>query len=147
MPSISNSIYINAQPLEVLEFTNDIERWPILFKDYKKSELINKEEAGSFVKLQFALENSQGNSWQSWRIIDKNNLICISEREEPRYPFLFMHLKWLYRPQGEGTEMTWIQDFELDPECPQDVTEGIERMNHHTRENQNHIRQLIEKSN
>lgn len=144
MPKISNSIFINEKADRVLEITNDIERWPTLFKEYKKSKIVNRLDSEYFSKIEFILENNEGNSWKSYRFIDKKNLMCLSERVEPVYPFLFMFIKWEYKPKGDGTEMTWIQDFELDPECPLSIDKGLEKMNLHTKINQERIKEYIE---
>jgi aromatase len=55
-----------------------------------------------------------------------------------------MHLTWTYRPVADGTEMTWTQDFELDPAFPVEPSVAVTRMDAHGRENQRRIKGLLE---
>ena len=107
--------------------------------------MLVREEAGRFNQALFRLKNSEGAEWQSWRILDHQELIAIAERDHPVFPFRYMHLEWTYvRAEGGGTEMTWTQYFEIDPafEVPQEV--AVQRMDAHGRENQKRIKQIIE---
>jgi aromatase len=124
--------------------TNDIDSWSVLFNEYQHSEVVKREEAGRFTKLLFRLRNKEGGEWQSWRLLDHQELIAIAQRERPLYPFKYMHLTWTYTPTATGTLMTWTQDFEIDPafDAPEPVV--VERMDAHGRENQQRIKQLIE---
>lgn len=144
MPRITSSVTIGRPPREVFDLTNDIERWSVLFDEYHESRVTRREEAGRFTKLVFRLKNPEGFEWQSWRLLDHEELVAIAERESPLFPFKYMHLKWTYQPVAEGTFMTWTQDFEADPACG--IPEGVmaERMEAHGRENQQRIKQLIE---
>lgn len=144
MPRIQNSIVIREDPARVFAITNDIERWPVLFNEYQGANVLKHEAAGRFTRLVFQLRNQQGNAWRSWRLMNHQELVAIAEREEPLYPFLFMHFKWTYAPAPERTLMTWTQDFELDPAFPDSLSVVIERMNVHTRDNQQRIKEIIE---
>jgi aromatase len=144
LPRIRHSIEIRKSPGEVFEITNDIDNWKTLFNEYGHSEVIKREEAGRFTRLVFRLRNLEGNEWQSWRILDHNLLIAIAERDEPLFPFLYMHLKWSYEPVPNGTLMTWTQDFEIDPDLGVPEPEVVTRMDTHGRENQKRIKDLIE---
>ena len=144
MPHIENSIVIQASPEKVFAITNDIDRWPVLVDEYNGAKVLKREDEGRFTKLIFQLTNAEGNSWQSWRLLDTRDLVAIAEREEPRFPFLYMHLKWAYTPAPEGTRMTWMQDFELDPGFQTPVETAVARMQTHTQQNQQRIKRLIE---
>ncbi len=144
MPHIENSIIIKKSPEQVFAITNDIDRWPVLFDEYSEASVTRREEEGRFTKLVFRLSNAEGNSWQSWRLLDHKELVAIAERVEPLFPFLYMHLKWSYKPTPEGTLMTWIQDFELDPGFQTPVEVAIENMQIHTQKNQQRIKRMIE---
>ena len=143
MPRIQHSISIARSPEDVFRITNDIERWPELFNEYSKAKVLKYEEAGRFAKLTFQLSN-QDATWRSWRLLDFQELVAIAEREDPLYPFAYMHLKWTYTPEGNGTLMTWTQDFEMDPKFEVPLETVIERMKSHTRENQQRIKEIIE---
>ena len=144
MPRIQHSVTIARPPAEVFEITNDIDNWSVLFNEYSTSKVVRREPAGRFTKLVFRLTNKEGSEWQSWRILDHEALEAIAQREEPVYPFAYMHLRWTYEPSGGGTLMTWTQDFELDPAFDVPEATVVERMDAHGRGNQLRIKELIE---
>lgn len=144
MPRIQHSITIRENPRKVFEIINDIERWPTLFNEYKGASILAREEEGRYTKLIFQLSNGEDSSWRSSRLIDHQELVATAEREEPLYPFLYMHLKWICEAAPEGTKMTWTQDFELDPKFDTPLPTVLERMKKHTRENQQGIKEKIE---
>ena len=55
-----------------------------------------------------------------------------------------MHLTWLYEPVEGGVQMTWIQDFEMDPNAPVTNEQALARMVSHMQENQKHFKQVLE---
>jgi len=144
MPRIQHSVTIDRPPAEVFAITNDIDRWRELFNEYNESRVISREPAGRYTKLVFRLKNMEGAEWQSWRLLDHEGLVAIAEREEPLFPFRYMHLKWTYTPSGQGTLMTWTQDFEIDPKFELPEAVAVQRMDAHGRENQLRIKGIIE---
>jgi len=144
MARIQQSIVIHEQPDQVFAIINDIERWPLLFNEYHGASILKREDDGRYTKLIFQLTNAEGSSWRSTRLLDHQELIATAEREEPLYPFLYMHLKWSCEAVPEGTKMTWKQDFEMDPGIDTPLPTILERMNAHTRENQLSIKAKIE---
>ena len=144
MPRIQHSVTIARPPAEVFAVTNDIDNWRTLFNEYGESRVVRREEAGRFTKLVFRLKNLEGAEWQSWRILDHEELVAFAEREEPLYPFKYMHLKWTYKPVPEGTLMTWTQDFEIDPKLDMPEPAVVQKMETHGIENQHRIKGLIE---
>jgi aromatase len=144
MPQISHSVDIARPPAEVFALTNDIDRWQVLFDEYRDSEVLRREPAGRFTKLVFRLRNQEGASWQSWRLLDHQDLVAVAQRQDPLYPFRFMHLTWTYQELAGGTRMTWTQDFEMDPAFEVPTATVVERMDAHGRKNQLRIKALIE---
>lgn len=144
MPRIRHRITIARPPDEVFAVTNDIDRWKELFNEYLESTVLRREDSGRFTKLTFRLRNNDGGEWQSWRILDRQDLVAVAQREDPLYPFAYMHLTWTYRPVVGGTEMTWTQDFELDPAFEVPEATVVERMDAHGRDNQHRIKGLLE---
>ena len=109
-----NSIVINAPYEKVFDISNDITRWTELFgTEYKKSEVVKKEAN----KITFRLTDEDDKSWQSWRLLFKDKYFAYAEREEPKFPFIYMKIIWLYTPGPEGVEMSWIQHFQMDPKA------------------------------
>jgi aromatase len=144
MPRIQHSVHVARPPAEVFAITNDIDNWRVLFNEYHESQVISREDAGRFTKLVFRLTNNEGNSWQSWRLLDHHDLIAVAQRQDPLFPFVYMHLTWTYEPQDGGTRMTWTQDFEIDPLFGVPPETVAARMEAHGRENQQRIKGLIE---
>ncbi|HLD82604.1 MAG TPA: polyketide cyclase [Candidatus Omnitrophota bacterium] len=106
-----NSIIINAPYDLIFDISNDIPRWTELFGgEYQKAEVVNKEGH----KIIFRLTDEEGKSWQSWRLLFKDKNFTYAEREEPKFPFKYMKIIWLYTQKTQGIEMVWIQHFEMD---------------------------------
>lgn len=106
-----NAIIINAPYDLVFDISNDITRWTELFgNEYKKTEVVKKEAN----KITFRLTDEDDKSWQSWRLLFKERNFAYAEREDPKFPFKFMKIIWLYTQKPEGVEMVWIQHFEMD---------------------------------
>lgn len=145
MPRIQHSIHISCPPATVFEVTNDIDRWTELFDAYLHSEVLTREDSGRFSKLTFRLRTERFD-WRSWRILDHRDLVAISAREEPLYPFVYMHLRWTYRPEQDGTLMTWTQDFEVDPGHSVSGAAMKEWMDEHGHKNQERIKLFLESS-
>ncbi|MBM3244144.1 MAG: polyketide cyclase [Candidatus Omnitrophica bacterium] len=137
-----NSIIINAPYEKVFEISNDIPRWTELFgSEYKNAEVISKEGD----KITFRLTDDEDKSWVSWRLLFKDKYFAYAERFEPKFPFKFMKIIWLYTPRPEGVELTWIQHFEMDEKAKfSDVqVEGF--INKHSKDNLLIFKKVIEK--
>ena len=88
MAHTKNSITIDAPYDRVFDVTNDIERWDLLFEEYKEAKVLSRE--GN--KITFQLTTNEGNSWRSSRMLDKANKVCTAQREDPMFPFQYMNL-------------------------------------------------------
>ena len=137
-----NSIIINAPYDKVFEISNDIPRWTELFgNEYRKAEIISKE--GN--KITFRLTDDEDKSWVSWRLLFKDKYFTYAERYEPKFPFKFMKIIWLYTPRPEGIELTWIQHFEMDDKAKFNDKQVEEFINKHSKENLLIFKKIIEK--
>jgi aromatase len=151
-----NSIVINAPYDLVFDISNDIPRWTELFgSEYKKAEVVKKEAS----KITFRLTDDEDKSWQSWRLLFKDKYFTYSEREEPKFPFKYMKIIWLYTPKLEGmalangsqttaslpVELTWIQHFEMDEKAKFNYEQVEGFINKHSKENLNIFKEVIEK--
>lgn len=141
MAHTKNSIIIKEDIDKIFDITNDIERWPELFDEYVEAKILKREGK----KVTFQLTNKEGKSWRSSRIIDKEKYLCTAEREEPKFPFKYMHLRWTYQRVPGGTEMTWEQDFEMDPKSSYTDEKAIKAINEHSQANIKRIKEIIEK--
>lgn len=136
-----NSIIINAPYDLVFDISNDIPRWTELFgSEYKKAEILKKEAN----KLTFQLTDDEDKTWVSWRLLYKDNFFTYSERHEPKFPFNFMKIIWLYTQKPEGVELIWIQHFQMDAKAKfnDEQVEGF--INKHSKENLLIFKRVIE---
>ncbi len=137
-----NSIIINAPYDLIFDISNDIPRWTELFgEEYKKAEVVKKEDN----KITFRLTDDEGKSWQSWRLLFRDNYLAYAEREGPKFPFKYMKIIWLYTPKPDGIEMVWIQHFEMDDKAKfnDEQVEGF--INKHSKDNLKIFKDVIEK--
>ena len=137
-----NSIIINAPYELIFDISNTIPRWTELFgSEYKEAIVVQKEKN----KITFNLTDKEGRTWQSFRLLFKENYLAYAEREEPRFPFEFMKIIWLYTPKPEGIELTWIQHFKMDSKAAftDEQVEGF--INQHSKENLKIFKAVIEK--
>ncbi|MFA5276054.1 MAG: SRPBCC family protein [Candidatus Omnitrophota bacterium] len=138
-----NSIIINAPYDLIFDISNDIPRWTELFgTEYKKAEIIEKKDN----KIAFRLTDDEGKSWISWRLLFKDKFFTYSERYDPKFPFKYMKIIWLYTQKPEGMELTWIQHFEMDEKAKfnDEQVEGF--INKHSKDNLKIFKEVIEKA-
>jgi len=137
-----NSIIINAPYEKVYDISNDIPRWTELFGgEYKKAELLNRE--GN--RITFRLTDDEDKSWQSWRLLLKDKNLAYAEKDEPKFPFKYMKIIWLYTPEPEGIEMTWIQHFQMDEKAKYSDGQVEGFINKHSQDNLKIFKEIIEK--
>ncbi len=137
-----NSIIINAPYELIFDISNDIPRWTELFGgEYQKAEVV-KIEAN---KIIFRLTDDEGKSWQSWKLLFKDKYFTYAEREEPKFPFKYMKIIWLYTLKPTGAELTWIQHFEMDDKAKFNDTQVEGFINTHSKDNLKIFKQVIEK--
>ncbi|MCM8773624.1 MAG: polyketide cyclase [Candidatus Omnitrophica bacterium] len=137
-----NSIIINTSYDKVFDISNDIERWPELFGgEYKEAKIIKRDNN----KITFLLTDREGRSWRSFRLLFKDKYFTYAEREEPKFPFKYMKIIWLYTPKDEGIEMTWIQHFEMDEKAKFTDKQVEELINKHSKDNLKIFKEVIEK--
>jgi len=137
-----NSIIINAPYDKVFDISNDIPRWTELFGgEYQKAEVVKKE--GN--KITFRLTDDEGKSWVSWRLLYKENYFAYAERHDPKFPFKFMKIIWLYTPRPNGIELTWIQHFEMDDKAKFNDTQVEGFINGHSKDNLKIFKEVIER--
>ena len=137
-----NSIIINAPYEKVFDISNDIPRWTELFgAEYQKSEVVEKKDN----KIIFRLTDEDGKSWVSWRLLFKDKYFTYAERHDPKFPFKYMKIVWLYTPKPEGIELTWIQHFEMDEKAKfnDEQVEGF--INEGSKTNMKIFKAMIEK--
>jgi len=137
-----NSIIVNAPYDLIFDISNTIPRWTELFGgEYKEAIVVKKENN----KITFKLTDKEGRSLQSFRLLFKENYLAYAEREEPKFPFEFMKIIWLYTPKPEGIELTWIQHFKMDSKAAftDEQVEGF--INQHSKENLKIFKAVIEK--
>ena len=136
-----NSIVINAPYDKVFDISNDIPRWTELFgSEYKEAKVLKKE--GN--KITFQLTDDEGKSWVSWRLLFKENYFAYAERHDPKFPFQYMKIIWLYHQTPAGVELTWIQHFTMDPKAKFNDTQVEGFINGHSKDNLKIFKDVIE---
>lgn len=136
-----NSITINAPYKKVFAISNDISRWTELFgKEYIKAEVLST--IGN--RISFRLTDDEGKSWESFRLLYPDDKFAYAERKEPKFPFVYMKIVWLYTIVDDGILMTWIQDFKMDPKAKfnDEQVEGF--INEHSQHNMKIFKKVIE---
>ena len=137
-----NSIFIKAPYSLVFDVSNHIERWTELFGDeYVKAEVLSR--VGN--EITFRLTDDENKSWVSKRWLYKDLKFAYASRHDPMFPFVYMKIIWLFHETKEGTLMTWIQDFEMDPNAKfnDEQVEGF--INEHSQHNLKIFKRVIEK--
>lgn len=137
-----NSITIKAPYEKVFDISNDIDRWKELFGgEYKESKIVKRE--GN--KITFKLTDDEGRSWQSFRFLFKENYFTYAERLNPKFPFEYMKIVWLYTPTANGIILTWIQHFTMDKKAKfnDEQVEGF--INKHSVDNLKIFKDVIER--
>ncbi|HXR64424.1 MAG TPA: SRPBCC family protein, partial [Ktedonobacteraceae bacterium] len=129
---------------DIFAITNDISRWPELFKEYRGATILDYERKDRFARIDFELVNEEGAKWQSLRILDFTKRIAIAQRCEPKFPFVYMHLTWTYESVEDGVRMTWNQAFEVDPKAPFTNEQAVVNMVNHMKDNQIHFKEVLE---
>lgn len=137
-----NSIVIDAPYALVFDISNKIERWTELFgKEYVSAEVL--ERKGN--EITFRLTDDENKSWVSKRWLYKDLNFAYASRHDPMFPFRYMKIIWLYNETSEGTEMIWMQDFEMDPKFTKFTSQQIEGfINEHSQHNMKIFKKVIE---
>ncbi len=144
MPQAEASIVIKGDADNIFAITNDISRWPELFKEYRGATILSYEREGRFARVDFELVNEEGAKWRSLRILDFTRRIALAQRCEPKFPFVYMHLTWTYESVEDGVRMTWNQAFEVDPKAPFTNEQATVNMVKHMENNQVHFKEVLE---
>ncbi|KUO15286.1 SRPBCC family protein [Streptomyces dysideae] len=140
-----NTVFIDA-PLELVwEMTNDVASWPDLFSEYASAEIL--ERHGDTVRFRLTTHpdpDGKAWSWVSERTADPSSRTVRAHRVEPG-AFSYMWIFWQYWAAGKGTEMRWVQDFEMKPEAPLDDAGMRERINRNSAVQMGRIKDLVER--
>lgn len=114
-----NEIVIQAPLALVWEVANDIPSWPVLFVDeYAAAEVLERVADRVLFRLT-TVPGPDGNShsWVSERVADPA-MHRVSSRRVETGPFRYMHIFQCFQPDGDGTLLRWVQDFEVRPSAP-----------------------------
>jgi aromatase len=108
--------------------------------EYKEAKVVKKEDN----KIVFQLTDDEGRSWQSFRLLFKKDHFAYAERLDPKFPFEYMKIIWLYTPTPAGVILTWIQHFTMDKKAKfnDEQVEGF--INKHSKENLEIFKKVIE---
>jgi aromatase len=140
-----NTVVINAPLDYVWEVTNRVELWPELFAEYASAEVLERTE--NTVRFRLTMrpdENGNSYSWVSERRLDRDTLSVHARRIE-KGPFEFMRIRWEYQEVAGGTQLRWIQWFQVTPGAPLTDEAMAEYINHNSRLELDRIKDIVEK--
>jgi len=149
MAAHTDNEVVIAAPLDVVwEKMNDVEKWPDLFSEYAKAEILEQE--GDTVKFRLTTHpdpeyDGQVWTWVSERTVDPNSHTVKAHRIETG-PFDHMDIEWSFEAADGGTKMRWVQDFSMKPEAPANDEQAQEYINKNTLEQMSVIKERIESS-
>jgi aromatase len=134
-----------AAPLDLVwAMTNDVASWPELFSEYASAEILAHE--ANTVRFRLTTHpDPDGRSW-SWvseRTADPATRTVRAHRVETG-AFAYMWIFWQYRATDAGTELRWVQDFEMRPDAPLDDAGMRDRINRNSAVQMQRIKERVE---
>lgn len=142
-----NRILIHRDFDHVFDLTNNIELWPKLFTEYKDAKVLEKNDNEIVFQLTTFPEGERpSRTWKSKRYLNKANGIATAKRIEPLFPFAYMDIRWEYEKlaDNKAVVMTWIQEFDVHPECQFSVTQMESFLNHNTYKQIRAVKKAVE---
>ena len=142
-----NSIVVLRDLDTVFDLTNRVELWTQLFTEYERAEVLERNGDELLFRLTTFPEGGRpSRTWVSRRVIDRARLRADAERLEPAFPFKSMKIHWTYEPlpKDVGVVMTWIQEFEVHPECPYTNEQMESFLNRNTRAQMRSVKSKVE---
>ena len=139
-----HSVVIDAPVDLVWTMTNDVETWPDLFAGYAETEILRRTDDGIDFRIKTCPDaNGRVWEWVSHRAPDRDALTVEAYRIETG-PFVYMKLHWTYRVTGEGTEMRWVQEFDMRAGAPYDNDQMTDHLNEMSQVNMARIKEIVE---
>lgn len=143
-----NVIRIEAPPSFVFDVTNDFDRWTLMFEEYAKVEVLERE--GNCVRFRLITkpdEEGEVHTWISRRCMDRDGLSINAERLEPLVPWAEMKIRWDYEPEGDSaTRLRWVQDFRIADGLPYTDEQGEDFINGNSRGEMQAIKRYVEQA-
>lgn len=144
MATTDNTVSIDAPVERVWELTNDVEAWPELFAEYAATEVLSRD--GDTVEFRLTTRpDAEGRvwTWVSRRTSDPETRTVRAHRVETG-PFKYMRIFWYYTESAGGTNLRWVQEFEMRDDAPFDDAAMTDHLNRATRTNMDHIKKVVE---
>jgi aromatase len=142
-----NRILIYRDFDHVFDLSNRIDLWPKLFTEYKEAEILEREDNTLTFRLTTFEEGERpSRTWVSKRLINKKEGFATAERIDPLFPFLYMKIRWEYEKllSDKAVVMTWIQEFDVHPECKFTDVQMESFLNHNTYKQMRCVKEAIE---
>lgn len=141
------TVIINAPMDLVWDMTNDLERWPSLFTEYAKVEVLERD--GDTVRFHLTMhpdENGNVHAWTSERTADPATRTVKARRIDGGHAFAFMDITWTYEEDGDGVAMRWTQEFHVNERMPFDDKQMADHLRANTAVQMAHIKSRIEEA-
>lgn len=142
-----NNIVILRDFDHVFDLTNRVDLWPELFTEYQSAKIIENE--GDYLKFElttFPEGERPSRTWVSERRIDKKNKCATAKRLDPTFPFSDMNIRWHYETlsSDKAVIMTWIQEFDVHPDCKFSLEQMECFLNRNTRQQMRSVKNKVE---
>ncbi|WBB58139.1 SRPBCC family protein [Streptomyces sp. WMMC500] len=139
-----HAVLIEAPVDLVWTMTNDVESWPDMFAGYAETEILRHTDDGIDFRIKTRPDaNGRVWEWVSHRSPDRDSLSVRAHRIETG-PFVYMKLHWTYRVTREGTEMRWVQEFDMRDGAPYDNDQMTDHLNEMSEINMARIKGIVE---
>lgn len=142
-----NRIVIYRDYDHVFDLTNRIDLWPKLFTEYKDAVVLEQSDNEiTFQLTTFAEGQKPSRTWKSKRILNKKDGVATAERIDPLFPFAYMNIRWEYEklPSDTAVIMTWIQEFDVHPDCQFSDVQMESFLNRGTHKQMKAVKQAVE---
>lgn len=142
---VESEVTIEAPREFVWERMMDVERWPELFSDYAKVEVLEEHENTFRFRVTAHPDPEEGRvwSWVSERVADPGAYTAKTKRIETG-PFEFMEAEWHFEEEGGATKMRWTLEFAMNPDAPADDATAQEYLGRKAEEQLRGIKQRLE---
>lgn len=148
MAKTDNSVVIDAPLQFVWERMNDVPSWPDLFTEYAQAEILDRR--GDTIEFRLTTHpdpeyDGKVWTWVSERTVDPDSHSVKAHRIETG-PFEYMNIEWYFEPEGEGTNMRWVQEFSMKPDAPANDEQAEEYLNKNTQVQMSAIKERLEEA-
>lgn len=113
MPIIKEEIYLSCTPQEAF---NKISRLDFVASINPNSGLNTTIVFQNSRIIRYILEVENVGKWESERLLIPEENMIVTQRRSPLSPFKYMIVLHIFKEHIQGTQLTYIEEFEVDEE-------------------------------